>query len=87
MSGPASETSVLLSAGVSLLVFACYFANILVAVPKHWGIPYKHRLARYVARSRQGLVVEALNAAFSLVRPFRYNTSVSAGCFTCVVGE
>lgn len=70
MSGPASETSVLLSAGVSLVVFICYFANILVAVPKHWGVPYKSRLSRYVSRSRQGLVVEALNAAFSLVRPF-----------------
>lgn len=50
------------------MLFVCYFANILAAVPKHWGVPYRNRLARYVARSRQGLIVEALNAAFSLVR-------------------
>ena len=67
-SGPAGETSVLLSAGVSLLVFVLYFASILAAVPKHWGVPYKDRLSRYLARSRAGLAVEALNACFSLVR-------------------
>eukprot|EP00903_Cladosiphon_okamuranus_P015886 g14672.t1 len=66
MSGPASETSVLLSAGVSLVVFVCYFASILLAVPKHWGVPFKSRLSRYVSKSRQGLLVETLNAAFSL---------------------
>lgn len=60
------------------MVFVCYFANILVAVPKHWGVPYKDRLARFVSRSRKGFILEALNAAFSLVRPvdmltYRYN--------------
>lgn len=68
MSGPASETSVLLSAGVSLVVFVCCFANILLAVPKHWGVPYKDRLSRFVPRSRHGMIAEALNAGFSLVR-------------------
>lgn len=77
MSGPASETAVLLSAGCSLAVFACYFASILAAVPKHWGVPYKNRLSRYVARSRRGLSVEVLNAVFSLVRSI--GMSVSAG--------
>lgn len=50
-----------------MLVFVLYFASILAAVPKHWGVPYKDRLSRFLARSRSGLAVEALNACFSLV--------------------
>lgn len=68
MPGLASEAPVVLSAGVGLLAFVGYFASILFAVPKHWGVPYKSRLARYVSQSRPGLAVEAVNAAFSLVR-------------------
>lgn len=80
-SGPAGETSVLLSAGLSLLVFVLYFASILAAVPRHWGVPYKDRLSRYLARSRSGLAVEALNACFSLVSE---RETQGAGVVVCI---
>lgn len=42
-SGPSSEPATILSAAISFLVFLCYFAYVLISVPRHWGVPYKNR--------------------------------------------
>lgn len=64
--GLAREPTVVITAISSLALFACYFAHILVGVPQHWGVPYKDRLSRHLHSSLQGVVVEILNATFSL---------------------
>ncbi|CAM9278886.1 unnamed protein product [Ectocarpus fasciculatus] len=66
MGGAASETPVTLSAAGSLLVFFCYFAYVLFSVPRHGDVPYKKRLNRHITTSRCGLLIEILNALFSL---------------------